>query len=74
MELAAQSLAPSRRVAAAYAEGLRLYDAAAPFAAGGVYVNFMPEDESDRVENAYGVNYRRLAEINRRYDPDNGSA
>ena len=44
---------------------------AAPFAMGSVYVNFMPEDESDRVETAYGANYRRLAEIKRRYDPDN---
>src|SRR5271165_529000 len=48
-----------------------LYEAAAPFAAGSVYVNFMPEDESGRVEDAYGANYRRLAEIKRRYDPDN---
>ena len=48
-----------------------LYEAAAPFAAGSVYINFMPEDESDRVENAYGANYRRLAEIKLRYDPDN---
>jgi FAD/FMN-containing dehydrogenase len=38
---------------------------------GSVDVNFMPEDESDRVEAAYGANYRRLAEIKRRYDPDN---
>jgi FAD/FMN-containing dehydrogenase len=38
---------------------------------GSVYVNFMPEDESDRVETAYGANYRRLAEIKRHYDPDN---
>jgi FAD/FMN-containing dehydrogenase len=53
----------------AWARGL--CEAAAPFASGSVYVNFMPEDESDRVENAYGANYRRLAEIKRRYDPDN---
>jgi hypothetical protein len=26
-----------------------LFDAAAPFASGGVYVNFLTEDESDRV-------------------------
>jgi FAD/FMN-containing dehydrogenase len=48
-----------------------LSETAAPFAMGSVYVNFMPEDESDRVGSAYGANYRRLAEIKRRYDPDN---
>ncbi len=35
------------------------------------YINFMPEDEVDRVEAAYGGNYRRLAEVKRRYDPQN---
>jgi FAD/FMN-containing dehydrogenase len=49
----------------------QLFEATAPFAAGSVYVNFMPGDETDRVEKAYGPNYRRLAEIKRRYDPDN---
>jgi len=53
----------------AWARGLS--EAVAPFASGSVYVNFMPEDEFDRVESAYGANYRRLAEIKRRYDPDN---
>ncbi|TIX56785.1 MAG: FAD-linked oxidase, partial [Mesorhizobium sp.] len=35
------------------------------------YVNFMPEDETDRIEAAYGGNYRRLLEIKQRYDPQN---
>jgi len=49
----------------------QLFEATAPFASGSVYVNFMPEDENERVEKAYGANYWRLAEIKRRYDPDN---
>jgi FAD/FMN-containing dehydrogenase len=49
----------------------QLFEAAAPFASGSVYVNFMPDDEKERVEKAYGLNYRRLAEIKRRYDPGN---
>jgi FAD/FMN-containing dehydrogenase len=49
-----------------------LYDAAAPFATGGVYVNFMPDDEAQRVRSgAYGPNYERLARIKAKYDPEN---
>ncbi|TGQ31250.1 FAD-binding oxidoreductase [Mesorhizobium sp. M00.F.Ca.ET.216.01.1.1] len=48
-----------------------LYEAARPYAAGTAYVNFMPEDEVDRVEAAYGGNYQRLLEIKLRYDPLN---
>ncbi len=47
------------------------FDDAAPFATGGVYVNFMPDDEDDRVPAAYGVNQARLAEIKKKYDPTN---
>ncbi|MDB5523183.1 MAG: putative linked oxidoreductase [Rhizobium sp.] len=49
----------------------KLFDAAKPHSTGTAYVNFMPSDESDRVEAAYAGNYRRLAEIKRRYDPQN---
>ena len=48
-----------------------LFAAAAPFATGGVYVNFMPEDEADRIAGAYGVNHPRLGELKDRYDPAN---
>jgi len=48
-----------------------LFEAAKPHASGTAYVNFMPGDEADRVEAAYGRNYRRLAEAKRRYDPTN---
>ncbi len=48
-----------------------LFTATAPHATGGVYVNFMPDDEKDRVAEAYGSNYARLAALKAKYDPDN---
>lgn len=48
-----------------------LFGAMAPFATGSAYVNFMPDDEVDRIEKVYGSNYKELVEIKRRYDPDN---
>jgi FAD/FMN-containing dehydrogenase len=49
-----------------------LFDALAPHATGGVYVNFMPDDEAQRVsQGAYGPNYDRLAKTKARYDPAN---
>jgi hypothetical protein len=48
-----------------------LFDALVPHATGSVYVNFMSDDEGDRVRGAYGANYARLAAIKRRYDPEN---
>jgi FAD/FMN-containing dehydrogenase len=49
----------------------QFFAASSGFATGGVYVNFMPEDETDRVGAAYGGNYDRLAAIKARYDPAN---
>jgi FAD/FMN-containing dehydrogenase len=48
-----------------------LFKAEEPYATGRAYVNFMPADEDDRIERSYGENYRRLAELKHRYDPDN---
>jgi FAD/FMN-containing dehydrogenase len=43
-----------------------------PHATGGVYVNFMPEEEMQRVSRgAYGPNYERLSKLKARYDPKN---
>ncbi len=47
------------------------FERSAPYATGGVYVNFMPEDEGGRVAAAYGSNYQRLVELKDRYDPEN---
>ena len=48
-----------------------LFDQMTPHASGTVYVNFMPEDEIDRVGGAYGSNMARLSEIKAMYDPGN---
>ena len=47
------------------------FAATAPFATGGSYSNFMPDDGEDPVAAAYGANAGRLAEIKARFDPDN---
>jgi FAD/FMN-containing dehydrogenase len=50
----------------------RFFQETAPFATGGVYVNFMPGDEAQRVRaGAYGGNFERLARIKRTVDPKN---
>jgi FAD/FMN-containing dehydrogenase len=48
-----------------------LFDRTARFATGGVYVNFMPEDETGRVKGAFGASYDRLARIKAAVDPGN---
>jgi FAD/FMN-containing dehydrogenase len=49
-----------------------LYAALQPHLSGGAYVNGLDQDaEAEQVRNAYGENYARLAELKRRYDPDN---
>jgi FAD/FMN-containing dehydrogenase len=48
-----------------------LFDACTPFASGGTYVNFIPEDDKDGVQRAYLSNAKRLAAIKAKYDPHN---
>ncbi|WP_431876231.1 FAD-binding oxidoreductase [Amycolatopsis sacchari] len=56
-------------------EGIRwvrdYYAAIAPHSEEGGYVNFMAGDDQDRVRANYRGNYDRLAEVKKRYDPDN---
>lgn len=47
------------------------FNSATPHAMGGAYVNFMTEEEDERVPSAYGKNYARLTEIKEKYDPKN---
>lgn len=48
-----------------------VFDVTGPYASTGTYVNFMTADDGDRVAQAYGANYGRLAEVKAKYDPDN---
>ena len=42
-----------------------------PFASGGAYINFLTQEETDRIAFAYGGTYQRLVEIKKKYDPTN---
>ena len=48
-----------------------LFQSTAPHATGGLYVNFMTEEDQERVASAYGHNYERLAKLKKQYDPTN---
>ena len=47
------------------------YDATAPLSEEGGYVNFMAEDDQERIKANYKGNYDRLVDVKRKYDPDN---
>ena len=50
----------------------RFFSAMEPYATGGVYVNFLHNDEGEaRVRASYGPRYERLVRIKSRYDPEN---
>ncbi|HJQ46877.1 MAG TPA: FAD-binding protein [Amycolatopsis sp.] len=47
------------------------YAAIAPHSEEGGYINFMADDDQDRIRANYKGNYDRLVEVKRRYDADN---
>ncbi|TPL06749.1 FAD-binding oxidoreductase [Mesorhizobium sp. B2-4-14] len=48
-----------------------LWNAVRPFSTGGVYANNLGDEGDERVRDAYGGNYARLAAIKTQYDPTN---
>src|SRR5262245_15738341 len=52
--------------------GRNYWKAVHPFNLGGVYVNFMMDDEvQGRVQASYGENYDRLTTVKAKFDPNN---
>jgi FAD/FMN-containing dehydrogenase len=47
------------------------WEAIHPYSEEGGYVNFMAGDDQERIRDNYRHNYERLAEVKRRYDPEN---
>lgn len=46
------------------------HEAMAPYATGGVYMNYLDRDDGERIRAAYGENFERLKRVKARYDPD----
>lgn len=42
-----------------------------PFASAGAYINFLTQEEADRIADAYGATYKRLVDLKKKYDPTN---
>jgi FAD binding domain/Berberine and berberine like len=47
------------------------WEALHPYSAGGAYMNFMMDEGQERVQSSYRDNYQRLADIKKKYDPNN---
>ena len=47
------------------------YNATRPYASSTAYVNFLPDEDGERLSSTYGGNYAKLREIKAKYDPDN---
>ena len=47
------------------------FRALGPYMANAFYVNYLDNDDTDRVRAAYGPNWERLVQLKTRYDPEN---
>jgi FAD/FMN-containing dehydrogenase len=48
-----------------------VHEATEPYSDGDVYVNLLSLDEKERIPDAFGPNYDRLATLKSTYDPEN---
>ena len=48
-----------------------LWEQTRPLSSPGVYVNYLGSEGIDRIRDAYGVNYDRLAAVKQKFDPQN---
>jgi FAD/FMN-containing dehydrogenase len=48
-----------------------LWERTRPLSSAGVYVNYLGTEGDERIREAYGTNYDRLAAVKRKYDPHN---
>ncbi len=47
------------------------FNSSQPFASCGAYINFLTQDETDRIAFAYGTTYNRLVDLKKKCDPTN---
>jgi len=48
-----------------------VFEKSKPFASQGAYMNFLTDEETDRISSSYGPNYDRLVKLKEKYDPNN---
>src|SRR5262249_23071521 len=51
--------------------GRGLWEALKPQSSGRHFLNFLDDENPDAIRGAFGANYKRLAELKRKYDPTN---
>jgi len=49
----------------------KVFESLEPFAAEGVYVNYLSDTEEEAVKKAYGSNWKKLRKLKQKWDPDN---
>ena len=47
------------------------WEALHPYSTGGAYLNFIMDEGQERIKASYKVNYERLSQIKKQYDPEN---